>query len=75
STVLSKRYIAGTALIWLCYFVGLFVLYLLYNWLPTMAKDAGYTSAQGAIMVGFLNWGGTLGSVAIGWLMDRFDRY
>lgn len=74
-TILSKRYILGTVLVWLCYFVGLFVTYLLYNWLPTMAKDAGYTGAQGAIMVGFLNWGGTLGSIAIGWLMDRFDRY
>ncbi|WP_321819733.1 MULTISPECIES: MFS transporter [unclassified Burkholderia] len=35
-TILSTRYVAGTVLIWLCYFVGLFVLYLLYNWLPTM---------------------------------------
>ncbi|SMG61358.1 MFS transporter [Paraburkholderia susongensis] len=74
-TILSRRYVAGTVLIWLCYFVGLFVLYLLYSWLPTMAKEAGYTSAQGAVMVGFLNWGGTLGSIAIGWLMDRFNRY
>jgi AAHS family 4-hydroxybenzoate transporter-like MFS transporter len=73
--ILSKRYVIGTVLTWLCYFVGLFVTYLLYNWLPTMAKEAGYTTAQGAIMVGFLNWGGTLGSIAIGWLMDRFDRY
>lgn len=39
-----------------------------------MGKGAGYTSAQGAIMGGFLNWGGTPGSVASGWLMDRFDR-
>ena len=74
-TILSTRYVAGTVLIWLCYFVGLFVTYLLYNWLPTMAKEAEYTSAEGAVMVGVLNWGGTLGSIAIGWLMDRFDRY
>ncbi|CAG9252167.1 hypothetical protein BCEP4_1350059 [Burkholderia cepacia] len=40
-----------------------------------MGKGAGYTSAQGAIMVGFVNWAGTPGSVAIGWLTDRFDRY
>ncbi|QOH35491.1 putative membrane protein [Burkholderia cepacia] len=38
-----------------------------------MGKGAGYTSAQGAIMVGFVNWAGTPGS--IGWLTDRFDRY
>lgn len=39
-----------------------------------MGKGAGYTSAQGAIMGGFVNWSGTPGSVASGWLMDRFDR-
>ena len=74
-TILSSRYLADTALIWPCYFVGLFVPYLLYNWLPTMAKSTGYTSAQGAIMVGFLNRGGRPASVASGRLMDRFDRY
>ncbi|MET3627881.1 hypothetical protein ABIC51_002717 [Burkholderia sp. 572] len=40
-----------------------------------MGKEAGYTSAQGAIMGGFVNRGGRPGSVASGWLMDRFDRY
>jgi AAHS family 4-hydroxybenzoate transporter-like MFS transporter len=65
----------GTVLIWICYFIGLFATYLLLNWLPTMMKDAGYTSAQGAILIGMFNWGGTLGSVAIGWLMDRLNRY
>ncbi|MCA7891509.1 hypothetical protein [Burkholderia cepacia] len=40
-----------------------------------MGKEAGYTSAQGAIMGGFVNRGGRPGSVASGWLMDRLDRY
>ncbi|MCA7931568.1 hypothetical protein LGM45_21210 [Burkholderia cepacia] len=40
-----------------------------------MEKEAGYTSAQGAIMGGFVNWSGAPGSVASGWLMDRLDRY
>ncbi|WP_334045651.1 hypothetical protein [Burkholderia cepacia] len=40
-----------------------------------MGKEAGYTSAQGAIMGGFVNWSGAPGSVASGWLMDRLDRY
>ncbi|UQO39182.1 hypothetical protein [Burkholderia cepacia] len=40
-----------------------------------MGKSAGYTSAHGAIMVGFVNRGGRPGSVASGWLTDRFDRY
>ncbi|KVF12561.1 hypothetical protein WJ06_33280 [Burkholderia cepacia] len=40
-----------------------------------MGKEAGYTSAQGAIMGGFVNWSGAPGSVVSGWLMDRLDRY
>jgi MFS transporter, AAHS family, 4-hydroxybenzoate transporter len=74
-TVLSRRFVFGTVLIWLCYFIGLFATYLLLNWLPTMVVEAGYTGAQGAILIGLFNWGGTLGSVANGWLMDRWNRY
>lgn len=73
--VLSPRYRFGTLMLWLGYFMGLFLVYLLGSWLPTMVREVGLTVAQAAIMTAFYQAGGTVGSLFAGWLMDRIDPH
>jgi MFS transporter, AAHS family, 3-hydroxyphenylpropionic acid transporter len=58
-----------TALLWISFFLGLLLLYLLLNWLPTLLVTDGLTRSQaGAAQIGF-NVGGALAAVAIGYLL------
>jgi benzoate transport len=39
--IVSRPFRFGTLMLWLAYFMGLMIFYLLTNWLPTLFKDAG----------------------------------
>lgn len=69
--LLSKGFGLMSGALWVTYFMGLMVIYLLTGWLPTLFKDAGLTVSQAANMTAMFQIGGTLGGVAVGWLMDR----
>lgn len=71
-TILNTHYRTGTLLLWLAYFSHLFLVYLLGSWMPTMITESGMTPAQASIITAMFQLGGPLGSVAVGWLMDRF---
>ena len=73
--VLSRRYRFGSLMLWLVYFMGLFLVYLLGSWLPTLVKEVGMTVSQAAIMTAIYQAGGTLGSLFAGWLMDRINPH
>lgn len=60
-----------TLALWLTYFMGLMVIYLLTGWLPTLMKDAGLPIATAANVTALFQIGGTVGAVLVGWLMDR----
>ncbi|MBP0590589.1 aromatic acid/H+ symport family MFS transporter [Paraburkholderia sp. LEh10] len=70
--VLSPRYRFGTLMLWLAYFMGLLIYYLLTNWLPTLFKDTGFSGQNAALMTSLFPLGGVLGNLSVGWLMDRF---
>lgn len=72
-TVLNSHYRAGTILLWIIYFSHLFLVYLLGSWMPTMIKESGMTAAQASIISAMFQLGGPLGSVLLGWFMDRFE--
>ncbi|MDO4640871.1 MAG: aromatic acid/H+ symport family MFS transporter [Neisseria sp.] len=72
-TVLNSHYRIGSILIWSAYFMHLFLVYLLGSWMPTMLKESGMTAAQASIISAMFQLGGPLGSVLLGWLMDRFN--
>ncbi|HXZ07784.1 MAG TPA: MFS transporter, partial [Paraburkholderia sp.] len=38
--VLSRSFVLGSVLLWLCYFMGLVIFYGLVNWMPVLLKDA-----------------------------------
>jgi AAHS family 4-hydroxybenzoate transporter-like MFS transporter len=71
--VLSRQYRFGTLMLWLAYFTGLLIYYLLTNWLPTLFRDTGFSGARAALMTSLFPLGGVLGNLCVGWFMDRLN--
>jgi AAHS family 4-hydroxybenzoate transporter-like MFS transporter len=70
--VLSRPFILGSVMLWLCYFMGLVIFYGLVNWMPMLLKDAGLTPQRAALVSALFPLGGA-GTVLCGVLMDRFN--
>ncbi|WP_341964522.1 MFS transporter [Pseudomonas sp. RC10] len=70
--VFGGVYSTGTLLLWLTYFMGLVIVYLLTSWLPTLMRDSGMSVEQSAYIGAIFQFGGVLSAVAVGWAMDRF---
>ncbi len=60
-----------TILLWIINFMNLLNLYFLSNWLPTIAKDAGLSTANAVLAGTALQVGGTIGTLLMGQLIDR----
>lgn len=73
--VLSGKYLFGTLMLWCGYFTALFLVYLFSSWLPTLVKDGGYSVADAAIVTSMFQVGGPVGSLVVGWAMDRFKPH
>jgi AAHS family 4-hydroxybenzoate transporter-like MFS transporter len=69
--LLSKGFGRMSVALWVTYFMGLMVIYLLTGWLPTLFKDAGLSVSEAATVTAMFQIGGTAGGVFVGWLMDR----
>lgn len=67
----SDGYAATTIALWVTYFMGLMVVYLLTGWLPTLMKDAGLSITEASNVTAMFQIGATLGAILIGWTMDR----
>jgi MFS transporter, AAHS family, 4-hydroxybenzoate transporter len=61
----------GTITFWAISFLNLIALYFLSNWLPTITKLAGLSLEKAVLVGATLQLGGTLGTIAMGWLIDR----
>jgi len=57
--------------LWVTYFMGLMVIYLLTGWLPTLFKENGLSMSEAANVTAMFQLGGTVGAVIVGWFMDR----
>lgn len=68
--VLSGRFLLGTVMLWLTYFMGLVIVYGLVNWMPVLFKDAGIAPSQAAVIAALFQLGG-IGAIFVGLLMDR----
>ena len=73
--VFSGTYSAGTLLLWLTYFMGLVIVYLLTSWLPTLMRESGASMEQSAFIGALFQFGGVLSAVGVGWAMDRFNPH
>ena len=70
-TLFARGFRATTVSLWVTYFMGLLVIYLLTGWLPTIMKDAGMSIDTASYVTAGFQIGGTVGAVAVGWVMDR----
>ena len=69
-TLFSGGYARTTVSLWVTYFMGLLVIYLLTGWLPTMMRDAGLAISTATNVTARVQIGGTIGAILVGWAMD-----
>lgn len=72
ASLLTEGRAPGTILLWITTFLSMFMLYLLINWIPMVARRNGLGIESAVIAVSMLNLGGILGSTTLGRLADRF---
>ena len=70
--ILSPRFIVGSLMLWIAYFMGLVIFYGLINWMPLLLKETGLSGQQATIVSALFPLGG-IGAVYFGWLMDRYN--
>lgn len=75
AVIFSGTYGLGTLLLWLTYFMGLVIVYLLTSWLPTLMRDSGASMEEAAFIGALFQFGGVLSAVGVGWAMDRFNPH
>ncbi|MGV0057236.1 MFS transporter, partial [Stutzerimonas sp. 381-2] len=63
----------STALFWVAFFSGLFMVYALSSWLTKLMAMAGYSLGSALSFVIALNVGAIIGAVCGGWLADKFN--
>ncbi|MGO4156573.1 MFS transporter [Cupriavidus sp. YAF13] len=69
--IVTRPYRLGTLLLWFCCFMSMLVFYMIVNWMPLLLKEAGLPVRQFAQISALFPLGGGVGSILIGWLMDR----
>lgn len=62
---------ARTALIWLMMFFALVNVYFVFSWLATLLTNAGIGQSDALLATSIATFGGMVGALAIGMLMDR----
>lgn len=65
----------STMFLWLCLLMNTTALNYLNNWLPTLVVEAGLEEADALSAAPFLQVGGMLGVISLGFLADRFGFY
>ncbi len=64
-----------TSLLWVSFFFTLMVTYILINWLPSLLVAQGFTGKEASWVVLSMQIGATLGTLALGAMMDRVPRW
>ncbi|MGO4145667.1 MFS transporter [Paenarthrobacter sp. YAF11_1] len=73
--ILSPPFLGTTLLMWLAYFIGLGVLFLILNYLPLMLSQAGRTAGETGLIVATFGWGGLVGQVLAAFALKKFNRF
>lgn len=71
--IFSPRYLVGTIMLCLTYFMGLLIFYLLTSWLPLLIRETGATLSQASIITALFPLGGGIGVLILGALMDKIN--
>jgi len=70
--IFTGKFIVGTLMLWIAYFMGLVIVYGLVNWMPVLFKEAGIPPAQASVIAALFQLGG-VGAIFFGLLMDRWN--
>ncbi|WP_075791332.1 MFS transporter [Massilia putida] len=73
-TPLTRAFRGINLSLWATYFMGLMVTYLLSGWLPILIMDAGLSIERVASITALFQLGGTVGTLVVGCLVDRWAR-
>jgi AAHS family 4-hydroxybenzoate transporter-like MFS transporter len=65
----------GTIAVWVAFFMGLIVIYLLTSWLPTLITTSGLGIEKAALIGAMFQLGGTIGALLVSWCMDRYNAH
>lgn len=68
-----RNLLVGTMALFCTYFASLLVVYLISGWLPLLLDSRGVPARTVPLIVSCFQIGGTIGGIAVGTLMDRFD--
>ncbi|MBK0002013.1 aromatic acid/H+ symport family MFS transporter [Erwinia sp. S38] len=71
----SQPWLTGTLMLWMTYFMGLVIYYVLLSWMPTLMLGMGYPLAESAWLTSLFTFGGTAGILLAGWMMDRWEAH
>jgi AAHS family 4-hydroxybenzoate transporter-like MFS transporter len=63
----------ATILLWIIVFMNNFEIYVFASWLPSIARASGLTEEASVLTGVALNLGGLAGTLAMGWLLERFS--
>jgi AAHS family 4-hydroxybenzoate transporter-like MFS transporter len=64
-----------TVLLWVTFFMNFLVLFFMFNWLPPLMQQAGMPIERAIIATVLFNFGGIVGGIALGRLMDRYGNF
>ena len=62
----------ATIVLWVVFFMSLLDLYFLALWIPTVVNAMGASVSLAALAGGLLQLGGIIGSLTLGWFIQRF---
>ena len=71
--VLEARYLKGTILMVLSYFMLMFSFYFVLSWTPKNLVDLGFTVEQGILALLLINLGGIFGGLTCGYFTKRLN--
>lgn len=69
--VFAPGTLATTVVLWVSFFLGLIVVYLLLNWMPQLLVSRGLEKHEASLVQVLFNLGGVLGGVVGGQVLDR----
>lgn len=70
--VLSSRYLLGSLMLWIAYFMGLVVFYAMINWMPVLFRSIEIEAATASRITALFPLGG-IAAIVLGWMMDRYN--
>ena len=65
----------ATVLLWVVFFINFIFLFFMFNWLPSLVRQAGHPLGTAILATVGFNVGGVVGGIIMGLLMDRIGQF